>query len=85
MGNPLYESLYGNVQNGSQPVGPLNMQDAMTQLRSNPEQLVRQAGYNLPDGIGSNPQSIVTYLIQSGQVTSPALQKIGPMIQGLMR
>lgn len=78
MANPLFESLQGgNAQN----VRPqMSMQDVMNSLRSNPVQTIRQAGFNLPDEVGNNPQSIVTYLIQSGQVGGPALQRIRPML-----
>lgn len=89
MANPLYESLYGNVQKTEpgniQNGRPNSMQDAMNSLRSNPIQMIRQAGYNVPDDIGSNPQSIVTYLIQSGQVSNPMLQRIRPMLGQMMR
>lgn len=84
MANPLYESLRpGTVQN-SGVVPQMNMQDAMTKLKSNPAMMIRQAGFNVPDNISNDPQSIVTYLIQSGQVSSPMLQKIRPLISQMM-
>lgn len=75
MANPLYESL----NSAPKPI------DAMSQLRANPAQMIRQAGYNVPDEIIGNPQATVMHLIQSGQVSSPMMQRIGPMLNSLMR
>ena len=86
MANPLYESLYGNVQQPMQG----NIQngttifDQMNQLRANPLQMIRQAGYNVPENLSGNPQAIVMHLIQTGQVSNPAMQRIGPMLNQLM-
>ena len=87
MPNPLFNMLTGrtnqpNVQ-ASMP-GPQNMQDAMGQLRSNPAQMIRNAGYNVPDEIIGNPQATVMHLIQTGQVSSPMMQRIQPMMNMLM-
>lgn len=73
-----------------QPVMPSNppqmmqMQDAMRQLQSNPMQMIKQAGYTVPDEIASNPQATVMHLIQSGQVKGPMMQRIQPMLNMLM-
>lgn len=84
MANPLYESLHPETGQNSGGVPQMNMQDAMARLRSNPAMMVRQAGFNVPDGISNDPQSIVTYLIQTGQVNNPMLQKIRPLINQMM-
>ena len=62
----------------------MNMQEAMSQLQSNPAQLIRQKGFNVPDEIINNPQATVMHLIQSGQVGGPMMQRIQPMINMLM-
>lgn len=62
----LYESI------GSQPKQP-NFQQALSQLRGNPAETLKAAGLNIPDGM-SDPQQIVNYLLQSGQVSNPRLQ-----------
>lgn len=73
----------GTVQNA--PFGQqMNMQEAMAQLQSNPAQMIRQKGYNVPDEIVNNPQATVMHLIQSGQVGGPMMQRIQPMINMLM-
>ena len=70
-------SLFDRV-NGQQP---MNMQDAMRKLQSDPMGMARQAGYNIPENLAGNPQAMVQHLIQSGQISSPMMQRIMPMIQ----
>ena len=75
MPNPLYKAM--QEQKG------FSMQDAMRQLQANPAEMIRQAGYNIPDGIAGNPQAAVMHLIQSGQIRNPMMQRIQPMIRML--
>ena len=67
----LFDKLNGAPQ--------INMQ----QLQSDPVGMAKKAGFNIPDNIDGDPQAMVRHLIQSGQVSSPMLQKIMPMIQKL--
>lgn len=62
----------------------MSFQDAMRELQSHPAQMIRQAGYNVPDEIANNPQASVMHLIQSGQVGGPMMQRIRPMLNMLM-
>lgn len=62
----------------------MNFQDAMKQLQSNPAQLMKQAGFNVPDEIANNPQASVMHLIQSGQVGGPMMRMVQPMLNRLM-
>lgn len=75
MANPLFET-FGK---GSNPVQP-DMQSMMRQLRENPAQMIKNAGYNVPDELVNNPQAAVMHLIQTGQISSPLMQKIRPML-----
>lgn len=59
----------------------LNPMQMLQQLRSNPMGMLKQAGYNIPDGM-SNPQQMVNYLIQSGQVPQSRYQQV---VQALNR
>lgn len=74
----------------STPVMPSNaqqmtmMQDAMRQLQANPAQMIKQAGYNVPDEIANNPQASVMHLIQSGQIGGPMMRMVQPMLNRLM-
>lgn len=59
--NPLFNALGGN-----QP----NMMQMLQQLKSNPVQFLMKSKFNLPQNIDTNnAQSIVNYLVQSGQVS----------------
>lgn len=65
--------------------GPqMTMQDAMRQLQANPSQMIKQAGYEVPEEMANNPQQAVMHLIQSGQVKNPVMQRIQPMLNMLM-
>jgi len=50
-----------------------NPMQMMSQLRSNPIGMLKQAGYTIPDGM-SNPQEIINHLLNSGQVNNGRLQ-----------
>ena len=62
----------------------MTMQDAMRQLQANPAQMIKQAGYNVPDEIANNPQAAVMHMIQSGQIGGPMMRRIQPMLNMLM-
>jgi len=72
MANPLFHELNQNQK--------VNMQDALRQLRSNPSQLIKQAGYSVPDNIANNPQAAVMYILQSGQVRPPVMNMLNKMM-----
>lgn len=61
MANPLFNALGG---------GRPNMAQMVNQLKANPVQFLAKSKFNLPQNIDtSNAQSIVNYLVQSGQVS----------------
>ncbi len=68
MANPLYESL------------TMNMYNTQNTTQMDPLSIARQAGYNIPDGMADDSRTIVMHLLQSGQVSQPMLQKIGPLL-----
>ena len=70
MANPLYQELSRKV----------NAQDALRELKSNPAQLIRQAGYNVPANIANNPQAAVMHLLQSGQVSNPMMNMLSRLM-----
>ena len=57
----------------------LTMQD----IQRDPVGIGREKGYNIPDNIGNNPQAIFQHLLQTGQIQSPMLQRLMPMMQKL--
>lgn len=76
MPNPLYNELNKNK--------PITQQDAMRELKTHPAQVIKQAGFNVPDNIAGNPQATVMHLIQSGQVGGPMMQRIQPLLSRMM-
>lgn len=77
MANPLYESMKG--QNQPQ----MNFMQMLQQLKSNPAQFMRDMGVNLPDGVDlNNPQSILSGLMQSGQISNSSYQRLMQMMGG---
>jgi len=90
--NPLFNALFGQKQGQgafpqtqAQNNPPQDWNALMGQLQANPAEMVRKAGYNVPDEISGNPQATVMHLIQSGQVGGPMMQRIMPMIQRMGR
>lgn len=59
-------------------------QEQIQQIKSNPGEMAQKAGFNIPEELYGNPQAMVQHLIQTGQVSSPALQRIMPMVQRMM-
>lgn len=57
-----------------------SMDQAMTELRAHPADAIKKAGFQVPDSISNNPQAAVMHLIQTGQVKSPMMQRIQPML-----
>lgn len=52
----------------------------LSQLRSNPVGMLKQAGYNIPDGM-TNPQQIINHLLNSGQINQGRLNMAQQMAQ----
>ena len=55
--------------------GSMNIMQQLSQLRSNPVQVLSKAGYNIPEGIGNNPQAIVQHLLNTNQITQQRLNQ----------
>jgi hypothetical protein len=55
----------------------------MQDIQRDPVGMGRQAGYQIPDNIGNNPQAIFQHLMQTGQITSPVMQRLMPLMQRL--
>ena len=70
--NPLFNQLQGN-------------KDLMSQLQSNPIDILKKAGYNVPKELSGNPQAMVMHLLQSGQIANPMMQSIQPILNSLMK
>ena len=57
-----------------------NMDLQLQQLRNNPQQFVKQAGWDIPQELMGNPQAMVMHLIQTGQVGGPVMRMIAPIL-----
>lgn len=66
MANPFFNALGGAAMGGMNPMALLS------QLQSNPLGVLRKAGFNVPDNV-SNPQAIIQYLMNSGQISQQQL------------
>lgn len=64
----LFDSL--GKRTTQQPVSPQQM---LQQLRGDPVATLKKAGLNVPENM-NNPNQIINYLLQSGQVSNPRLQ-----------
>ena len=58
-----------------------DMQGKLQQLQNDPGAAAKQSGYNIPENLYNDPKAMVQHLIMTGQVSSPMLQRIMPMIQ----
>ena len=55
--------------------------EMLQKLQSNQREFIQKAGMNIPDELMSDPKAMVQHLIMTGQVSSPMLQRIMPMIR----
>ncbi len=75
MANPFFNALGGAAMGGMNPM------QMLSQLKSNPMGLLRQAGFNVPTNI-NNPQAIIQHLMNSGQISQSQLTQAQQMAQG---
>ena len=59
----------------------MNQNDMIQQIRNDPVGIGKQKGFQIPEELSGDPKAMVMHLVQSGQVSSPMLQKIMPMIR----
>ena len=69
-------SLFDRLQGGQGAQAP---QQILQQLRADPVGTLRQRGLNIPQGM-TNPQQIVSHLMQTGQIANSRLQQAMQMI-----
>lgn len=58
-------------------------QPTVDQLKKDPSSVLHRAGLNVPAGM-NDPQQIINYLLQSGQINNPRLQMAQKMM-GMIR
>lgn len=59
-----------------------NPMQMLNQLKQNPAAVLRQAGFNVPDGM-SNPNQIIQHLLTSGQINQGRLMQAQNMARGM--
>lgn len=86
--NPLFNALFGTKQGQIQPAvqqtvnpQPHDWGALLGQIRANPAEFLQKSGYSVPEEIMGNPQATVMHLMQTGQINSPMMQRIRPMLQ----
>jgi len=70
MNNPL-------VNNMPKQMNPMQM---LQQLRNDPMQFMKQAGFNVPDNL-NNPNDIIQHLMNTGQITQQKYNQAVRMAQ----
>lgn len=58
----------------------MNYQEQLQQIQTNPIEMGKEKGYNIPEELAGDPKSMVMHLINSGQVGGPLLQKVRQMM-----
>lgn len=68
----------------TQPQNPNPMQ-LLQSLRQNPVQVMKQAGYDIPENLAGNPLGIWNHLVSTGQVQQARAAQIQAMAQRMGR
>lgn len=71
MANKLYREMSGQNQNGSN-----NLFSEYQALRSNPIQYLMRKSLRVPPEIANNPEAIVQYLMNSGQMSQQQFNEL---------
>ena len=58
---------------------PMNLMQMFGQFKQNPMQFIARQ-YNIPQNVGSNPQQIVQYLLDSGQINQQMVNRAQQMM-----
>jgi hypothetical protein len=62
------------------PANAFTPADLLQQIKANPAGFLKQANINIPNGM-NNPDQIINYLMQSGQINNPRLAMARMMAQ----
>lgn len=57
----------------------------LQQLKANPMQFLMQRRFNIPQGMAADPQQILNYLVQSGQISQQQINQAYQMAQQFKR
>lgn len=62
-----------------------NIMAMLPQLKQNPMQFILQRRFNLPQGMAQDPNAILNYLMQSGQISQDQVNRAYQMAQQFRR
>lgn len=62
-----------------------NPMQMLNQIKQNPMQFIMQKGFNLPEGIGNDPNKIIDHLMKSGQISQQQYDRAVRMAQQFRR
>lgn len=81
----LFDAL-GSAPAAGKPTsgGPMNIMQQLSQLKSNPVQMLSKAGFDVPADIGNNPQAIVQHLLNTNQVTQQRFNQSQAQVSKMM-
>lgn len=71
------KQVFVDKQYSNQP----NMNAMFEEFKKNPMEYLTRAKLNIPPNVGTNPQAIVTHLMQTGQIPRQLL----PQVQAMFR
>lgn len=85
MSNPFFEAMGGGSmkQNQAAQAQAVNPFQRLQELKAHPGKVLKQAGFNVPDGM-TDARQIINHLLSSGQVTNPRLQMAQRMMGQFM-
>lgn len=72
-------SLFDSLGSKPQQPQPMNPMQKLQELKQNPANVMKQAGFNVPEDM-HDPNQIIQYLLQSGQVTQNRLTQARQMM-----
>lgn len=76
MSSPIYSALGG---------GNDNLLSQLNQLRRNPVQFLLSRNFNIPENMTGNPQAIVQYLLNSGQMSQQTYNRLQSQVSQIMK
>jgi hypothetical protein len=65
-------------------MNPLQIMQMVQSIQQNPVQFLQSRGFNIPQNI-NDPNSIIQYLMNTGQVTQDQYQNVRRMMQPYMK
>lgn len=72
-------SLFDSLASKPQQPQPMNPMQKLQELKQNPANVMKQAGFNVPEDM-HDPNQIIQHLLQSGQVTQSRIAQARQMM-----